>query len=196
MKAKKIMAFLLVLIMLIGVVGCGGEPAAEDTSSEEVEASSETAETTEAAETTVEEEPKILRYANNYPEMVMLDVHLHTTTDVIQAAKPMAESLLRVDEEGVVQPLLVEALPEMSEDGTEFIFKLKEGIVFHDGTELKASDVGFTLNRIFDPAVGNVNTWLCDMILGGKAMLAGEVNTLAGFEQIDDYTFKISLEGP
>ncbi len=184
--AKKILVGLLVLSLLLGACGCGGDSSTSEPASEEQTANA----------TGGEGGKKIFKFSNNFPDMIMLDVHLHTTTDVIQAAMPICETLLYTDEEGVIQPLLVEALPEMNETGTLFTFKLKKGVKFHDGTELKANDVGFTLNRIFDPAMGNVNTWLCDMIKGGKEMLDGKADSLAGFKQIDDYTFSIELEAP
>ena len=193
MKAKKRLVFLLIFSLFLGICSCGGTPAAEEQRSD---FDAETESASEEVPGLTQGEKKIFKYANNYPEMVMLDVHLHTTTDVIQAAQPICEPLLRIDEEGVNHPLLVEALPEMNEEGTLFTFKLKKGVKFHDGTELKAGDVGFTLNRIFNPATGNVNTWLCDMIKGGKEMLEGKADSLAGFKQIDDYSFSIELEGP
>ncbi len=182
--AKKILVILLVLSMLLGVCGCGG-----NTSSTEPTASGDQVSADGGGN-------KVFKFSSKFPDMIMLDVHLHTTTDVIQAAMPICETLLYTDPQGNIEPLLVEALPEMNEDGTIFTFKLKKGVKFHDGTELKASDVGFTLNRIFDPAMGNVNTWLCDMIKGGKVMLDGKADSLAGFKQIDEYTFSIELEGP
>ena len=48
---------------------------------------------------------------------------------------------------------------------------------------------------LFDPDTQNVNTWLCDMILGAKDMLDGNAETLAGFKVIDDYNFEISPDG-
>jgi ABC-type transport system substrate-binding protein len=140
--------------------------------------------------------PKVLRYAYNFADLELLDVHKHTTTDVIQAANPIGEALVRIDSKGVIHPLLLEALPEMSADGTLFTFKLKQGVKFHDGTELRATDVEFTFNRIFDPKTQNLNTWLCDMIKGASEMLEGKAPTLEGFKVIDDYAFSIELKEP
>ncbi|MDR1979912.1 MAG: ABC transporter substrate-binding protein [Synergistaceae bacterium] len=140
--------------------------------------------------------PKVFRYAYHFADLELLDVHKHTTTDVMQAANPIGEALVRIDSKGVIHPLLLEALPEMSADGTLFTFKLKKGVKFHDGTELRASDVEFTFNRIFDPKTQNLNTWLCDMIKGAPEMLEGKAQTLEGFKVIDDYTFTIELGEP
>lgn len=195
MKTKRTLALLLVLVMVLGLFsGCGKKaveaekPGTEGTKTEEPKKEEPKKEETG--------EKKVFKYASFYPDMILLDVHLHTTTDVIQAAQPLGEPLLRIDEKGTIHPLLLESLPEMNEEGTLFTCKLKEGVLFHDGTELTSKDVEFTFNRIFDPEVGNVNTWLCDMILGGKEMLEGKAETLAGFKVLDDYTFTLELDGP
>ena len=55
------------------------------------------------------------------------------------------EALTRVDDAGVVQPRLAESWT-IAEDGKSVSFKLREGVKFHNGEELKASDVIFTYN--------------------------------------------------
>ncbi len=55
------------------------------------------------------------------------------------------------DNEGAFQPGLAETW-EVSEDGTEFTFHLREGVTFHDGTPFDAEAVKFNFDRIADPA--------------------------------------------
>ncbi|MGM0482646.1 MAG: ABC transporter substrate-binding protein [Patescibacteria group bacterium] len=42
---------------------------------------------------------------------------------------------------------------EVSEDATEYTFKLREDAVFHDGSEITAEDVVFTIEKVKDPDV-------------------------------------------
>ncbi|MGF1474402.1 MAG: ABC transporter substrate-binding protein [Geminicoccaceae bacterium] len=56
------------------------------------------------------------------------------------------EGLTRIDEQGTVQPALARSW-EISDDGLIYTFQLAEGVTFHDGTEMDASDVAFTLER-------------------------------------------------
>lgn len=56
------------------------------------------------------------------------------------------EGLTRFTESGEVVPGLAESW-EISEDGLTYTFTLREGVTFHDGTAMDASDVKFTLDR-------------------------------------------------
>lgn len=41
----------------------------------------------------------------------------------------------------------------VSEDGTEYIFKLRKNLTFHDGSEVTSEDVVFTVNKAKDPII-------------------------------------------
>jgi peptide/nickel transport system substrate-binding protein len=56
------------------------------------------------------------------------------------------EGLTRIDREGRVVPGLAESW-EVSEDGLEYRFRLRQGVTFHDGTAFDSEDVRFTLER-------------------------------------------------
>lgn len=65
------------------------------------------------------------------------------------------EALVRVDEEGTYQPALAERW-EVAEDARTWTFHLREGVRFHNGEVLDASDVVATLGRVLDPSIGGV----------------------------------------
>ena len=66
------------------------------------------------------------------------------------------ETLVRLDENNEVQPCLAESWEY--EDDQTLIFKLRKGVKFHNGEELKASDVIFSYKRAFeDKTAGYVN---------------------------------------
>ena len=41
----------------------------------------------------------------------------------------------------------------VSEDGTEYTFKLRENLIFHDGSEVTSDDIVFTINKVKDPVI-------------------------------------------
>ena len=47
-------------------------------------------------------------------------------------------------------PGLAEAMPEISEDGRTYTLKLREGLKYSDGTEVKASDFEHTIKRVLN----------------------------------------------
>jgi len=65
--------------------------------------------------------------------------------------------LVELDENFVVQPVLAEALPEISEDGLTYTFTLRPGVMFHDGTEFTSEDVKYTYEWYMDPENAAVN---------------------------------------
>lgn len=56
------------------------------------------------------------------------------------------EGLTRFGPDGSVNPGLAHSW-DLSEDGTVYTFRLREGVQFHDGTPMTADDVVFTLDR-------------------------------------------------
>ena len=57
------------------------------------------------------------------------------------------EGLTRFMADGSIVPGLAESW-EISDDGLTYTFKLRAGVVFHDGTTMNAEDVKFSLDRI------------------------------------------------
>jgi peptide/nickel transport system substrate-binding protein len=71
--------------------------------------------------------------ADDPPE---LDPHLTSSNASRTVLHNIFATLVEVDEELQIQPELAESW-EVSEDGTTYTFKLREGVTFHDGTPFK-----------------------------------------------------------
>jgi glutathione transport system substrate-binding protein len=67
------------------------------------------------------------------------------------AARLMFEGLYMLDEHMKLQPQLAESY-EGSEDAKEFVFHLRKGVTFHDGTPFNAAAVKASFDRAGDPA--------------------------------------------
>lgn len=73
---------------------------------------------------------------------------------------------------------------QISEDGTVYKFNLKKGVIFHDGTLLKAKDAVYSLNRLLSPKVASPRRWVLEKVAEN------------GIKAIDDYTLEIKLAEP
>lgn len=88
------------------------------------------------------------------------------------------DSLLSVRQNGDIEPKLAESY-EVSPDGKEYTFKIRKGVKFHNGADLDASDVMYSLDRaIASPYMGLFTQFI------------------ESTEQLDDSTVKITLTAP
>ncbi|MDP9359543.1 MAG: ABC transporter substrate-binding protein [Chloroflexota bacterium] len=91
-------------------------------------------------------------------------------------------ALLEQDENFVFQPVLAEAMPEMSPDGLTYTFKLRQGVTFHDGEAFTSEDVKYTYEWYMNPANAAVN--------------ANNFASVASVETPDEYTAIVRLKEP
>ena len=109
-------------------------------------------------------------------------------------------------------PLTLSEMPEVSNSGSSYTFKLKKGIVFADDAafkgkqrELIAKDYAYSIRRLFDPALRSPWLFLLDgKIIGMDDVVArAKANnkfdydaSIAGLEVVDKYTLRIHLREP
>lgn len=93
-----------------------------------------------------------------------------------------------------IVPSLAESW-DISDDGLEYTFHLRQGVKFHNGNDFTAEDVAYTFHRMLT-VEGGVNTEFIDQIKGADELLAGETDTLEGVEVVDDYIIKVTLKEP
>ena len=91
------------------------------------------------------------------------------------------EGLTRFGSDGSVNPGLAESW-DISEDGLTYTFNLRSGVKFHDGTDLDATDVVFSLDRARAEDSTNAQ----------KALFAN----ITSVEAMGDTTVKVTLEKP
>jgi ABC-type dipeptide/oligopeptide/nickel transport system permease component/ABC-type transport system substrate-binding protein len=91
------------------------------------------------------------------------------------------EGLTRIVEDGSVRPALARDW-SISADGREYLFHLRPGVRFHDGTPLSARDAKFALDRARAP--GSINP-LRDLLA-----------SVAAVEVVDELTLRLRLTRP
>ncbi len=85
---------------------------------------------------------------------------------------------------------------ELSEDQLTYTFKLHPGVKFHNGRELTADDVKYSLERVTNPETLSPGAGFFASILGYDAMSSGEATELEGVTVIDPLTVAIELTRP
>lgn len=103
---------------------------------------------------------------------------------------------------GNAYPDLAEDFPEVSEDGLTYVFHLKKGVKFHNGRQMTAHDVKYTIDRQFALNQASCYNDFLTVIKGTEVPLAipgdqlPDFVDLEGTKVIDDFTFQIELSRP
>ena len=87
--------------------------------------------------------------------------------------------LVTVDEFNELELVLAESV-DVAADGLGYTFKLHEGVLFHDGTELTADDVAYTYNYYRNPDNG--------------APIVGRFTGISSVEAPDKYTVQVNMD--
>jgi peptide/nickel transport system substrate-binding protein len=101
------------------------------------------------------------------------------STDYVRCCS-LYNRLTFLDKDGVTQMELAESID--TKDAKTWTVKLRKGVTFHDGKDLTADDVVFSLKRHLDPAVGSK-----------VAQIAAQMTS---FKAVDKATVEITLANP
>ncbi|HSG37219.1 MAG TPA: ABC transporter substrate-binding protein, partial [Paracoccaceae bacterium] len=114
-----------------------------------------------------------------------LDPANHRKRETETIIRNLYDGILTRDAEMNVVPEIAESYSQISP--TVYEFKIRQGIKFHDGSDLTAEDVKFTLDRLtVEGAMGDGQTSPRKSLLG----------PLASTDVIDAYTIRINLSEP
>jgi peptide/nickel transport system substrate-binding protein len=89
-----------------------------------------------------------------------------------------------------VVPGLAEAMPEVSPDGKTYTLKLRSGMLYSDGTPIKASDFTYAIQRLFKADSGG--SVFFNGIVGAPQYADGSADTISGITT-DDATGDITI---
>ena len=167
-KFTRVLSFLMVVCMLAGMfAACGTKatPAAETPATN-----------TPAAEPPAGPVKDTLTVVNN-SEVQSCDPAATTAAPTFQCLAQMLETLVEMDEEGNYVMHLAESI-EQTDDLT-YLVHLRQGVKFHNGEEMKASDVVFTYKRAMESAKASTNLTELDP---------------EGLAEIDEYTVQFKTK--
>jgi len=79
----------------------------------------------------------------------------------------------------------------ISEDGKTYDFQLRKGVKFHNGREVTAQDVKYSLERVINPKTASPGASFFKSIEGFEAMRRGDKTELSGIEVLDRYRVRL-----
>lgn len=158
----------LLLLVLVAILTVGCVPV-----SVSVETSGEAAETEETTGGT------LVRAMTSEPAQIDPQGAPNSGTNLVLPY--LFDTLVVRDLDNSIHPLLAKSW-QVSEDGLEITFELREGVTFHDGTPLNAEAVRFTFERFKE--------------VGSRSPIYGGITQIAGVEVVDDQTVKFTFDEP
>lgn len=180
---KRLFALLLAVMMVLSVMaGCGNNSNGDSNPG------------ATAGDSSGSNEPKEINIGRSY-DATTLDPANGNDDGSYNIIKYLSEGLVR-DKGGVVVPGVAESW-DISDDGMEVVFHLREDAVWTDGKNVTADDFRFTFLRLLDPNVGYNYCESGFIFKNGEAYFNGECTAdEVGVEVIDEHTLKIIREDP
>jgi ABC-type dipeptide transport system, periplasmic component len=151
---------MLLLISFASLTGCGEKSSGNNTSTKENQSSTKKDSVTLVLDT----------------DVATFDPSNSASLDDSQVYVNIYDQLVNVDKDGKFVPVLAESW-DVSTDGKKYTFHIRKGVKFHNGEELKASDVVFS----FETAKKS-------------PYLSGQFSEIGEVKAIDDYTVEVNLQ--
>jgi len=106
------------------------------------------------------------------------------------------DGLVHLDKNMNIIPSLAEYW-EISGDGKRYTFYLRKGVKFHNGKELTADDVKFSLERLLRKDTGSAYyQFFTHRVVGAQEYWEGKAGEVAGFKIPEKYIFEIQWKSP
>lgn len=173
--------FVLLTILVVGITACAPGAAPAPGPAQEAPAEEEVAQPeAPAAEAPAVEEAEITYITTQTTGTLDPAIHTDETQSIMVINS--YDAFLIPQEDGSPGPNVATEW-KVSEDGTVYTFTIRQGIKFHDGSELTAEDVAFSMDRML--RIGRGFSWLWKGVLEPG-------NTRA----VDDYTVEFQLNQP
>ena len=137
---------------------------------------------------------EVVFHRGNTGEPETLDPHRTSTTYESNILQDLLEGLVMQDASGSVVAGAAERW-DISEDGLEYVFYIREDAKWSNGDPVTASDFAFSFRRIMTPDTGAKYANILFPIKDAEGVNNGEVPAEnLGVEVLDDKTLKITLE--
>ena len=171
-RLLRIFAAVLTVAALLSLAACGGGNNTGNTNN-----AGNTSNSSDTGDTTATQYKDTLTWAQG-SDVTSLDPHQGKETPAVQVTDQIFDTLIKVD------PETRELVPQIAEsweqtDDLTYVFKIRQGIKFHDGSDLTAEDVKFSLDRAIN-----------------SASVSYIVNFIESVTMDDEYTVTIKTNDP
>jgi oligopeptide transport system substrate-binding protein len=141
----------------------------------------------------------VLRMAQEADASTLDPAKAYDTT-AIKFVRVLYRGLVDFDTKGQIVPELAKEWT-ISPDGRTYTFHLREGVKYHDGTELNSDDFRFAIERLLDPKTTSDGTSFYSNIVGAKEWIADrggprKLKNISGVLCPDAKTVIFKLEKP
>ena len=174
---RKAVALSLAAAMAVTAAGCSKSTASNSGQGGDTAAQSSQSSSSGSGSTEGKEYKDTLIWAQG-ADVTSLDPHQGKETPAVEVTDQIFDTLTVVDAAtGELKPQLAESWEQNSD--TSYTFHIRKGVKFHDGSEVKAEDVKFSLERAI-----------------ASAAVSYIVDFIDKVEVVDDYTVTVELKAP
>ena len=181
--SRKVVLYLVLLIALLSFSACtsgsASAPSEDPAPPESAPADLAVEEPTSEPETAVPAEGGTLRIGLDV-DAGTGDPRLMRDTSALRLRELVFDGLVEMQPDFSLAPSLAESWE--NPDDLTWVFKLREGVKFHNGDELTAADVKFTFDTILDEAFASPSRSF--------------YTPITEIEVLDDYSVKFTLDQP
>jgi peptide/nickel transport system substrate-binding protein/oligopeptide transport system substrate-binding protein len=124
-----------------------------------------------------------------------LDPALSTDVPTGEMVTLVYDGLTRFDPDGRLEPALADRWTA-SRDGRRYVFHLRAGVKFHNGTPLTAPAVRASFLRVLAPGTRGGRPWPLYPIAGAEAYAAGRARDVSGMTLVGDSGLVFELTEP
>ena len=110
----------------------------------------------------------------------------------LSVSQQLFDGLVQYDHALTIGPALAEFW-RASRDGLTWTFNLRKGVKFHNGREVSADDVVYSLTRIIDPKTRSGAAELFLNVRGAREFREGRARTVPGLVALDRNTVQVTL---
>ena len=170
---KRINGILLVSVLLtltIALSACSGDKAGEPSNGSTAQSETAGSETTDESSITIGI-PQDLEES--------LDPHKAVAAGTKEILFNIYEGLVKPDSDGNMVPAVASEYT-MEDEGKTYVFTLRDGILFHDGTAVTVEDIRYSIERCADTS-------------GEGTLLVSAFSNIESVEIVDEKTVSIHL---